>query len=327
MVRSNIISTGSYLPEKVLTNFDLEKLVDTTDEWIRTRTGIIERRIAGDEEAASDLGHHAAIQAIEEAGIEPIDIDMILVATTTPDDILPATACFIQKSIGASKAVAMDIHAACAGFVFSLSIADQYIRTGTYKNILVIGTEVLSRITDWTDRNTCILFGDGAGAALVQATNDEDEGIRSTHIHSDGSYQDYLIVPGGGSRKPISTEVIEERSNFIKMKGNETFKVAVKAMTDVATEALNANGLQSSDLKFLIPHQANKRIIRAIGKRLKLSKEKICINLEKYGNTSAASIPIALHELRKSNALKKGDLVLLVGLGAGFTWGAALIQI
>jgi 3-oxoacyl-[acyl-carrier-protein] synthase-3 len=326
MARAKIAGTGFYVPEKVLTNFDLERLVDTSDEWIKTRTGIIERRIAGENEAASDLGKKAALEAMKDAGVKPEDIDLILVATTTPDSLLPATACFIQESIGAKNAAAMDVHAACAGFVFCLSIADQYIQTGTYGNILVVGTEVLSRITDWQDRNTCILFGDGAGAAVIQASENDKEGIVSIHIHSDGSYQDYLIVPGGGSRRPISEEVINKRLNFIKMKGNETFKVAVKAMTDAAKCVLDENGHNSSDIKYLIPHQANRRIIQAIAKKLGLPKEKVYINLDRFGNTSAASIPIALHELRRKKALVKGDLILLVGLGAGFAWGSALIR-
>lgn len=327
MVRSKIVGVGSYLPKKVLTNSDLENLVNTSDEWIRTRTGVIERRIAGDDEATSDLGYKAAVQAIEDAKITPDDIDFILVATTTPDTSLPSSACYIQNSLGINRGAAVDISAACAGFIFALSMADQYIRTGTFKNILVIGSEVLSRITDWTDRNTCVIFGDGAGAVVIQASDSEDSGILSTHIHSDGTYRDYLIVPGGGSRKPISNEVIDKRLNFIKMKGNETFKIAVTSMVNVAKEALDANGYQASDLDLLITHQANKRIIDAIAKRLKLPKEKVYVNLEKYGNTSAASIPIAWDEAKKEGLLKEGNLLLLVGLGAGFVWGSALVKI
>ena len=326
MVKSRIVGVGSYVPKKVLTNFDLEKLVDTSDEWIKTRTGIDERRIAADDEATSDLGYKAAVKAIEDAKIEPEDIDLILVATTTPDTYLPSSACYIQHSLGINRGAAMDISAACAGFIYGLSMADQYIRAGTCRNVLVIGSEILSRITDWSDRNTCVLFGDGAGAVMVQASNDEDKGILSTHIHSDGTFKDYLIVPGGGSRHPISNEIIDRRLNFIKMKGNETYKVAVTAMTRVANEALDANGYKSSDLDLLIPHQANKRIIDAITKRLKLPKEKVYINLEKYGNTSAASIPIAMDEAKKEGLIKEGNLILLVGLGAGFTWGSALIK-
>jgi len=326
MIRSKIVGVGSYLPKKVLTNFDLENLVNTSDEWIRTRTGVIERRIAGEDEATSDLGYKAAIQAIEDAKITPNDIDLILVATTTPDTWLPSSACYIQNSLGINRGAALDISAACAGFIFALSMADQYIRAGTFKNILVIGSEVLSRITDWTDRNTCVLFGDGAGAVVVQASDSEDNGILSTHIHSDGTYKDYLIVPGGGSRKPLSNEVIDKKLNYIKMKGNETFKIAVTAMTSVAKEALDANGYKSSELDLLITHQANKRIINAIAKRLKLPKEKVYINLEKYGNTSAASIPIALDEAKREGLLKEGSLILLVGLGAGFAWGSALVK-
>ncbi|HUU49339.1 MAG TPA: beta-ketoacyl-ACP synthase III [Nitrospinota bacterium] len=326
MIRSKIVGVGSYLPKKVLTNFDLEKLLNTSDEWIRTRTGVIERRIAGEDEATSDLGYKAAIQAIEDAKITPNDIDLILVATTTPDTYLPSSACYIQNSLGINRGAALDISAACAGFIFALSIADQYIRAGTFKNILVIGSEVLSRITDWTDRNTCVLFGDGAGAVVVQASDSEDSGILSTHIHSDGTYKDYLIVPGGGSRKPLSNEVIDKKLNYIKMKGNETFKIAVTSMVNVAKEALDANGYKSSELDLLITHQANKRIIDAIAKRLKLPKEKVYINLEKYGNTSAASIPIALDEAKREGLLKEGSLILLVGLGAGFAWGSVLVK-
>lgn len=322
-----IAGTGLCLPEKIVTNADLEKTLDTSDEWIRTRTGIEERRVAGKDEYASTMAVKAARQALADAGLEPEQIDMIIVCTSTPDVLYPSTACFVQNDLGASRAVAYDISAVCSGFVFGLSIAEQYLKSGRYQHILVVGSEVNSRILDWTDRSTCILFGDGAGAAIVKRQeNAEPKGILSSHIYSDGTQTSILGVPGGIGRTGISHEAINEKQYCIKMVGNTTFKFAVKRMSDVALEALEFNGLTLQDIDLMIPHQANKRIIDAVGEKLELAPEKVFVNIEKYGNTAAASIPIALHEARKCGRIKPGNLVLLNVLGAGLTWGAVLIR-
>lgn len=322
-----IAGTGLCLPEKIVTNADLEKTLDTSDEWIRTRTGIEERRVAGKDECASTMAVKAARQALADAGLEPEQIDMIIVCTSTPDVLYPSTACFVQNDLGASRAVAYDISAVCSGFVFGLSIAEQYLKSGRYQHILVVGSEVNSRILDWTDRSTCILFGDGAGAAIVKRQeNAEPKGILSSHIYSDGTQTSILGVPGGIGRTGISHEAINEKQYCIKMVGNTTFKFAVKRMSDVALEALEFNGLTLQDIDLMIPHQANKRIIDAVGEKLELAPEKVFVNIEKYGNTAAASIPIALHEARKCGRIKPGNLVLLNVLGAGLTWGAVLIR-
>ncbi|MBI5184501.1 MAG: ketoacyl-ACP synthase III [Nitrospinae bacterium] len=325
MLRAKIIGTGSYLPKKVMTNHDLEKLVDTSDEWIMTRTGIRERRIADKKEASSDLGIKAAREALANAGLKASDLELILVATATPDMIFPSTAAYVQHGLGAGNAAAMDISAVCTGFIFGLSIAEQYIKTGRYKTILVVGTEIMSRILDWTDRKTCVLFGDGAGAAIIQGSEDES-GILSTHIYTDGSYADFLLAPGSGTRHGYGSAAQGDKSNCIHMKGNETFKVAVNFMSKVAREALESNGLASEDIDLFIPHQANQRIIEAIAKKLGVPSEKVFMNLHKYGNTSAASVPIALDEALRENRIKRGDLVLIVAFGGGLTWGASLIR-
>jgi 3-oxoacyl-[acyl-carrier-protein] synthase-3 len=327
MRRVKIIGTGSYVPEKVLTNRDLEKMVDTSDEWIRTRTGMSERHIASEKDKASDLAIKAAHRALKDNNIPPEDIDIILVATATPDMFFPSTACFVQSSIGAKRSVAFDISAACSGYIFALSVAEQYIKSGKYTTVLLISTEVCSRYIDWTDRNTCVLFGDGAAATVLKGVNgNRKDGIISTHIYSDGRYADLLYMRGGGSSYPLNHESIDNKLHFLKMKGNALFKIAVKNMTEVAREALAFNGYKISDIDLLIPHQANKRIIDAVAKNLDIPQEKIFINIEKYGNTSAVSIPLALDEALKEGRIEKGDLILMVAFGGGLTWGSALIK-
>jgi len=323
-VRARITGTGSYAPAKVLTNADLEGMVATSDEWITERTGIRERRLAASGEACSDLAVKAAERALIAAGIRAEDLDLILLATCTGDYPLPATACLIQHQLGAVRAAACDISAACCGFVYALSIADAYIRTGM-RHVLVIGSEVMSAIIDWTDRNTCILFGDGAGAAVVSAGND-DRGILSTHLRSDGELWDLIAIPGGGSRLPPSEKVVAEKMNCIKMKGNETFKVAVRMLEEIARETLAANALRVEDLDLYVPHQANVRILKAVAGRLGLPLDKVMLNLDRYGNTSAASIPIALDEAVQQGRIREGSLVMLGAFGAGLTWASALLR-
>lgn len=327
LFRARIIGTGMCLPERVVTNQDLEKTLETSDAWIRERTGIRERRLADKGESSSTLGAEAGRRALKKAGIQPGDLDMIIVCTSTPDILYPSTACFVQKHLGARKAAAYDISAVCSGFVFGLSIAEQYLKTGRYRYILVVGAEVNSRIMDWTDRSTCILFGDGAGAVVLERQScSEPVGILSTHIHSDGSRAEMLIVPGGIGREPVSQQAVEDKLYTLKMEGQATFKVAVRRMTEVALEALEFNGLQKEAVDILIPHQANRRIIESVAEKLKVSLDKVFINLDRYGNTGGASIPIAIHEAVSQNRVREGDLVLLSVLGAGLTWGAAAIR-
>jgi 3-oxoacyl-[acyl-carrier-protein] synthase-3 len=325
MIRTRIISTGSFTPEKRLTNFDLEKLVDTSDEWITERTGIKERRIANEKQAASDLAYEAAKVALKNAGIKAKDIDLIIVATVTGDMPVPSTGCFLQARLEAKNAAAFDINAACSGFIYALCVADSFIKTGRYKKILVVGSEVLSKFTDWEDRSTCVLFGDGAGAVILSPTS-EERGIISTHIYSDGRLGDLLHTPGGGSRNPASKETIRKRMHYIKMKGNETFKVAVRTLENLVVETLRMNNIKPSQLSLLIPHQANQRIIVAIAERLGLPLDRVLINLDRYGNTSAASIPIALDEAVRTGRVRDGDYILLEAFGGGLTWGSALIK-
>jgi len=325
MVRARITATGSYLPENVVTNNDLAKIVDTSDEWIRERTGIGSRRIADSSQSASDLALEAAQSALKSAALRPKDIDLIIVATCTPDMTFPSTACFLQTKLGAKNAAAFDISAACSGFVYGLHLANSLIKTGAHQRILLVGAEVLSRITDWQDRTTCVLFGDGAGAVVIEGTK-EKRGIISTHIHSDGSLGDLIMLPGGGSRNVCSQESIMKKLHFIKMKGNETFKVAVRTLEELASKTVEENDLDPSQLSLLIPHQANLRIIQATAKRLNLPEEKVFVNIEKYGNTSAASIPIALDEAVRSGRVKDGDNILLEAFGGGLTWASALIK-
>lgn len=323
-MKARIAGTGSYAPTRVLTNADLEGMVATSDEWIRERTGIRERRIAAKGEACSDLAVQAGKQALAAAGVAASDLDMILVATCTGDFPLPATACLVQHQLGATKAGACDLSAACCGFVYALSVADAYIKTGM-RHVLVIGSEVMSAITDWTDRNTCVLFGDGAGAVVLSAS-DGERGILSTDLRSDGTLCELIMVPGGGSRTPPSEKVLAEGLHYIKMKGNETFKVAVRTLEDIARATLAANHVELEDLDLYIPHQANVRILRAVMERLGLPMEKVLLNLDRYGNTSAASIPIALDEAVREGRIKDGSLVMLGAFGAGLTWASAMIR-
>lgn len=323
-MKARIAGTGSYAPTRVLTNADLEGMVATSDEWIRERTGIRERRIAATGEACSDLAVQAGKQALAAAGVAASDLDMILVATCTGDFPLPATACLVQHQLGATKAGACDLSAACCGFVYALSVADAYIKTGM-RHVLVIGSEVMSAITDWTDRNTCVLFGDGAGAVVLSAS-DGERGILSTDLRSDGTLCELIMVPGGGSRTPPSEKVLAERLHYIKMKGNETFKVAVRTLEDIARATLAANHVEVEDLDLYIPHQANVRILKAVMERLGLPMEKVLLNLDRYGNTSAASIPIALDEAVREGRIKDGSLVMLGAFGAGLTWASAMIR-
>ncbi|MBT5552007.1 MAG: ketoacyl-ACP synthase III [Nitrospina sp.] len=322
-----VAGTGAYLPEKILTNQELEKTLDTSDEWITERTGIHERRIASEEESASVMAAKAGKQAMEEGGIGPEDIDLIIVATSSPDVLFPSTACFVQKELHAFGAAAYDISAVCSGFIFGLSIVEQYLKTGRYENILLIGSEVNSRIVDWSDRATCILFGDGAGAILLKRVQQEDPlGVLSTHIYSDGSLSDLICVPGGIGKTGVNKKDIDDKKYFIKMSGNATFKVAVKRMTDVIREALVFNDLSMEDVAILVPHQANQRIIRAVAERLEYPMEKVFMNIHKYGNTSGASIPIGIDEAKRSGRIKPGETSVLGAVGAGLTWGSAVIK-
>ncbi|OQW36938.1 MAG: 3-oxoacyl-ACP synthase [Nitrospira sp. SG-bin1] len=323
-MKACIAGTGSYAPARVLTNADLERMVATSDEWIRERTGIRERRIAAAGEACSDLAVQAGRRALTAAGLAAAELDMILVATCTGDYPLPATACLVQHQLGATRAAACDLSAACCGFVYALSVADAYVKSGM-RHVLVIGSEVMSAITDWTDRNTCVLFGDGAGAVVVSAS-DGARGILSTHLRSDGTLCELIMVPGGGSRTPPSEKMLTERQQYIKMKGNETFKVAVRTLEEIARTTLSANNLRVEDVDLYVPHQANVRILRAVIERLGLPIEKVLLNLDRYGNTSAASIPIALDEAVREGRIKRGSLVMLGAFGAGLTWASAVIR-
>ncbi|HYE80537.1 MAG TPA: beta-ketoacyl-ACP synthase III [Clostridia bacterium] len=320
-----IIGTGSCLPDRIMTNSEIEKLVDTNDEWIRSRTGICERRIADENTATSDLSTTAAIKALEDANLKPEDIDLIIVATVTPDMLFPSTACIVQKNLGAVNAAAFDLEAACSGFLYGLSVAENFVKTGYYKHVLVIGAETLTKIADFTDRNTCVLFGDGAGAAVVSEVPD-GYGILSTHIGADGRGGDLLKLPAGGSRTPATVETIQNRLHYIKMDGSEVFKFAVKIMGEAAEKALEKCSMNKEDIDYLIPHQANIRIIDAAVRRLKIAKEKIYVNVDKYGNMSAASVAIALDEAKRGGLLKDGDIVVLVGFGGGLTWGSAVLK-
>ena len=323
--RSRIISTGAYAPERILANSDLEDMVDTSDEWITERTGIRERRIAAPHQASSDLAFEASKTALERSGLKAEDLDLIIVATISGDMPFPSTACFLQDKLGAVNAAAFDVNATCSGFLYALHIADGFIKSGLHNRILVTGSEVLSKITDWDDRTTCVIFGDGAGAVILEPT-EEDRGILSTNIKSDGRMWELIHVPGGGSRNPASTDTIDQRLHYIKMKGNETFKVAVRTLEDIAMKTLEENNLDPSSLSLLIPHQANLRIIQATAERLKLPLEKVMVNLDRFGNTSAASIPIALDEALTSGRIKEGDYILLEAFGGGLTWASALIK-
>jgi 3-oxoacyl-[acyl-carrier-protein] synthase III len=321
----SIIGTGSYLPERVLSNADLERMVDTSDDWITTRTGIKERRMAADDESTSDLAAKAAESALENAGIGADEVDLIIVATVTPDMFFPSTACFVQQKIGARNAACFDVSAACAGFLYALEIAQQFITSHTYDTVLVIGAEKLSSIVDWTDRNTCVLFGDGAGAAVLRHRGGA-HGVISTFMASDGMLSDILYIPGGGSKFPTTKENLDARLNCIKMSGKETYKHAVISMLDAAHKVLADANLDPEDLACIIPHQANLRIIEAISQRFGVPIERFVVNLDKYGNTSAAAVAIALDEANRTGRMKVGDYVLLVVFGGGLTWAASVIQ-
>lgn len=322
--KATITGLGKYLPEKVMTNHDLEEIVDTSDEWIRKRTGIERRRIAADDQAASDLGVEAAREALADAEIEAGDLDLIIVATITPDMMFPATACIIQEKIGAKNAAAFDLEAGCSGFVYGVSVASNFIESGTYEHVMVIGTEVLSKIMNWEDRGTCVLFGDGAGAAVISAT--DEGGILATDLGSDGSGADALYQPAGGSRNPASHETVENNGHYLYMEGNPVFKFAVKTMGKASLKVLKKAGIKKENIDLLVPHQANTRIIDSAAKRLKLSDDQVYVNLPDYGNTSAASVPIALAEAKEKGRVKNGDKVLLVAFGAGLTWASAVME-
>lgn len=316
-----ITGTGFYAPDKVLTNFDLEKMVDTSDEWIITRTGIRERRIASKDQATSDLAVEAALRTLKNAALKVKDIDLILVATSTPDTIFPSTACWVQSKLGADHIPAFDISAGCTGFLYGMILAEGLILHGIKKRILLIGSELLTKVVNWKDRNTCVLFGDAAGAVILEESHDES-GMLSSYWKADGKLGDLLSLPGGGTRFPASAQTVAQELHYLQMKGNEVFKYAVKRMGEAAVAALKKAGLEKDDVDYLIPHQANIRIIEATGRRLKLPPEKVYVNIHKYGNVSVATIPIALHELNESGKLKDGTIVVMDAFGAGFTWAA-----
>ena len=322
----SIVGTGSYVPERILTNAELERLVDTSDEWIITRTGIRERRIAAADEATSHMAAKAAQKAMEQAGVSAQEIDLIIVATVTPDTSFPATACWVQQHLGARKAACFDLSAACSGFLYALEVAQQFIANHTFNTVLVIGADKLSTIVNWEDRNTCVLFGDGAGAAILRC-REGAHGVISTHMGSDGRFSNILLTPGGGSAKPLTKENIDEKLNCLRMQGRETFKQAVLSMGSAARTALDQAGLTADDLTCIIPHQANMRIIEALADRLGLPLEKFHVNLDRYGNTSAAAVAIALDEANRQGRFVVGDYILLVGFGGGLTWAGALLQL
>lgn len=323
---ATITGLGSCVPDRVVTNADLEKLVDTTDEWIRTRTGIRERRVAADDQATSDLAVEAARKALAEARLDPADLDLIIVATVTPDMPFPATACLVQNRLGATRAAALDLETACSGFVYALATGAQFIQAGLYENVLVIGAETLSKIVDWTDRRTCVLLGDGAGAVVLQPAPGPDQGLLSFHLGADGGGADLLKQPAGGSRMPASEETVRNRLHYVYMNGREVFKFAVRVMGEAAQAALDRCGLSFADVDYYIPHQANYRIIESSARRFGLPMERVFVNIDRYGNTSSASIPVALDEAVAQGRIRPGDLVLLVAFGGGLTWGAAVCR-
>lgn len=320
-----ISGIGSYVPDRVLTNDDLSKMVDTSHEWIVERTGIVERRIADEDTASSDLGIKAALKALEDSNTSPEEIDLVLVATATPDYLFPSTACIIQNAIGAKGAAAFDLEAGCSGFVYGIVTGANFVMSGAYEKVLVIGAETLTKITDWEDRNTCVLFGDGAGACVLERC-EEGYGILSFELGADGSGGDTLILPAGGSKNPASLETVKDGEHFLKMDGREVFKFAARKMPEATLNALEKANLTIDDLDFLVPHQANLRIIDAAAKKLKMNKDKICVSLDKYGNISSASVPVCLDEIVKDGKVKKGDNIVLVAFGAGLTWGSVAIR-
>lgn len=321
-----IAGTGSYFPERILTNADLEKMVDTSDEWITTRTGIKERRIAHKQQATSDLALEASREALKSAGMNAQDIDLIMVATVTPDMFFPSTGCYLQKKLGAGEIPSFDLAAACSGFIYGISIAKGFIESGIYRNILLVGAEKLSKVTDWTDRNTCVLFGDGAGAMILSASQENDD-VLSVFLGSNGAYSDLLYLPAGGSAHPATLETVNEKLHTMKMLGKEVFKAAVPKMALAAEKALEIADKKPEDIGLFIPHQANMRIIQAVAKKMDISMDRVFVNIHKTGNISAATTITALDEAVKTGRIKKGDLAELVAFGGGFTWGAAVIRI
>jgi 3-oxoacyl-[acyl-carrier-protein] synthase-3 len=325
--RSRIIGTGSYTAPGVLTNRDLEKMVDTSDQWIVERTGIHERRVAPPEIASSDMAAHSLVQALEMAGKRPADLDMIICGTVTPDRQLPATAAYVQRKIGSNNHCAsFDLAAACAGFLYGLSIADGFIRLGRAGTVGVIGVELLSRVLDFSDRNTCVLFGDGAGAVVMTAEQGGTSGVLSSHLFTDGSLTELLTIPAGGSQKPTSAETVEQRLHTVRMEGREVYRYAVKYLSEAALGAISANGIEPRDVDVVVAHQANMRILEAVAKRVSIPLEKFVLNIERYGNTSSASIPIALDEGVRSGRIQRGDTMLMIALGGGISWGSALLK-
>lgn len=324
MKYAKITGTGSAVPDAVLSNSDLEKMVETSDEWITTRTGIRERRIADDGTASSDIAHEAAQKALEAADVGPGELDAVVVGTVTPDFLFPSTACVVQSLLGAKNACAFDLMAGCAGFLYTLHIAQGMIKSGGAEKILVIGAETLSKIVDFEDRSTCILFGDGAGAVVLEGS--DEPGILSSLVSSDGDCWDLLYVPAGGSRRPVDRDVLETGDQYIKMKGNDVFRVAVKSMESATVDAVEKAGLRPDDIDLFVPHQANHRIVEAVRKRLDFPEEKVFLNLDRYGNTSAASVPLALDEAVRSGRVSRGDTVLFAAFGAGFAWGASVVR-
>jgi 3-oxoacyl-[acyl-carrier-protein] synthase III len=323
---SQILGTGAYAPEKILTNRDLEKMVDTSDEWIRERTGINERRIAADGEAASDLALRASQRALEAAGVRASDLDMIIVGTISADHPMPACAAYLQRKLGASQIPSFDVSAACAGFLYGLSIGDQFVRTGALKRVLVVGVELLSRILNWKDRTTCVLFGDGAGAVVLGPADGDGRGVLSTKLHTDASLTDSLYIPAGGSREPLTPEGLAAQRDKVFMVGSDIFRIAIKNLTGASRAALDAAGLSTDAVKWVVPHQANLRILAQVAQRLDIPLERFVLNIERYGNTSSASIPLALDEAVRDGRIKKGDTVLMCALGAGISWGSALVR-
>jgi 3-oxoacyl-[acyl-carrier-protein] synthase-3 len=325
--QSRIAGTGHYVPSRILSNHDLERMVDTSDAWIMERTGIRERRIAAEGEASSDMAAEAARRAIAAAGISPRDLDLIVVGTVTPDMPLPATACFVQHKIGARPdCPAFDIAAACAGFIYGLSIADRFIATGAARHVLVVGVELLSRVLDWTDRTTCVLFGDGAGAAVISPAKGDGRGLISTHIYADGSQAGALCIPGGGSRTPATHASVDTKQHFVHMLGQDVFKYAVRALSSASSTALEHNGFGTGDVQWVVPHQANMRILEQVSKRVGIGLDRFVLNLAKFGNTSSASIPIAFDEAVRAGTIREGDHILMCALGGGFAWGSALLR-
>ncbi len=321
MIYSRIAGTGGYLPEKILTNHDLEKIVDTTDQWIRERTGIEKRHIAAEGETTCDLAEHAARKAMEMAGVSAGDIDLIVVATTTPDKIFPSTACLLQQRLDIHGCAAFDIQAVCTGFVYALGVADQFIRSGTSRTALVVGAETFSRILNWNDRSTCVLFGDGAGAVVLEAS--DEPGILSTHLHADGSYENLLHVPAGVS---TDYDAVLNGTAYVEMKGNEVFRMAVNTLGRIVDETLAANNMEKSDVDWLVPHQANTRIIQATARKLRMDMDHVVMTVSQHGNTSAASVPLALDVAVRDGRIQRGETVLLEAFGGGFTWGSALLK-